>query len=286
MKMTFRAPAGCLCCLLLLGTVGPAGAKPPMAGSAGASFDQPADIGIGVGYSVVRFDASVRYLDKQQDRVIYLDAEGNLGLPRSDTIPVVYGVYRFSADDALGFAYFQVRRESELFAFDETLGNVRITGRARFQDQTRFFSLYYANTWYEDERSRVQGYIGLNTLDIRYLFDAEGTIAFPDGSTQARLEEEAGVTAPLPLFGLSFWFAFTPQWSISSDISLITGEYQGVAATVISTGLNARYRFSRYFGGVLGISYFDADVVIEDDETRTDVIYGFDGIYLGLHALF
>ncbi len=286
MKTMFRARAGCLCCLLLLGAVGPAAATPPMADSGGASFDRQADTGIGVGYSVVRFDASVRYRDKQQNRVIYLDAEGNLGLPRSDSIPVVYGVYRFSADDALGFAYFQVRRESELFNFDGTLEDVTITGRARFLDQTRFFSLYYANTWYEDERSRVQGYIGLNTLDIRYLFDAEGTITYPDGSTESRIEEEASVTAPLPLFGLSFWFAFTPQWSISSDISLITGEYQGVAATVISTGLNARYRFSRHFGGVLGISYFDADVVIDDAESRTDVIYGFDGVYLGIHALF
>lgn len=286
MKTMFRARAGCLCCLLLLGAVGPAAATPPMADSGGASFDRQADTGIGVGYSVVRFDASVRYRDKQQNRVIYLDAEGNLGLPRSDSIPVVYGVYRFSADDALGFAYFQVRRESELFNFDGTLEDVTITGRARFLDQTRFFSLYYANTWYEDERSRVQGYIGLNTLDIRYLFDAEGTITYPDGSTESRIEEEASVTAPLPLFGLSFWFAFTPQWSISSDISLITGEYHGVAATVISTGLNARYRFSRHFGGVLGISYFDADVVIDDAESRTDVIYGFDGVYLGIHALF
>ena len=286
MKTMFRASAGCLCCLLLLGTVGPAAATPPMTDSAGVSFDRQADTGIGVGYSVVRFDASVRYRDKQQDRVIYLDAEGNLGLPRSDSIPVVYGVYRFSADDALGFAYFQVRRESELFNFDGTLEDVTITGRARFLDQTRFFSLYYANTWYEDERSRVQGYIGLNTLDIRYLFDAEGTIEYPDGSTASRIEEEASVTAPLPLFGLSFWFAFTPQWSISSDISLITGEYQGVAATVISTGLNARYRFSQHFGGVLGISYFDADVIIDDSDKRTDVIYGFEGIYLGIHALF
>jgi len=286
MKTTFRAPTGYLSCLLLLGSVGLAGAAEPAAGSAGIAFNRQTDTGIGVGYSVVRFDASVRYRDKQQNRTIYLDAEGNLGLPRSDTIPVAYGVYRFSPDDALGLVYFQVSRESELFDFDGTLEDVRITGRARFQDQTRFFSLYYANTWYEDERSRVQGYIGLNTLDIRYLLEAEGTIELPDGSTQARLEEEAGVTAPLPLFGLSFWFAFTPQWSISSDISLITGEYQGVAATVISTGLNARYRFSKHFGGVLGISYFDADVVIDDADKQTDVIYGFDGLYLGIHALF
>ena len=286
MKTMFRVPARCLCCLLLIGHVGLSGAVEPLASPAGNPFNRQANTGIGVGYSVVRFDASVRYQNKLQNRVIYLDAEGHLGLPRSDTIPVVYGVNRFSADDALGFAYFQVRRESELFNFDGTLEDVTITGRARFLDQTRFFSLYYANTWYEDERSRVQGYIGLNTLDIRYLFDAEGTIEYPDGSTASRIEEEASVTAPLPLFGLSFWFAFTPQWSISSDISLITGEYQGVAATVISTGLNARYRFSRHIGGVLGISYFDADVVIDDAGSRTDVIYGFDGVYFGLHALF
>ena len=37
---------------------------------------------------------------------------------------------------------------------------------------------------------------------------------------------------------------------------------------------------------VMGIAYYDADFVIEDDKERTDVRYDYDGVYLELHMVF
>lgn len=80
--------------------------------------------GIGLGYAVVRFDASVKFKNKQRNQSVFVDAEGTLGLPDWDAIQVLYGNYRFTNKHAIGFSYFQVRRESLFVNFDETLEDV------------------------------------------------------------------------------------------------------------------------------------------------------------------
>ena len=45
-------------------------------------------------------------------------------------------------------------------------------------------------------------------------------------------------------------------------------------------------QFNKYFGAVLGISYFDADITINEEIKSTDVTYGYEGFFLGLHVIF
>ena len=253
--------------------------------SGNESFKEP-KMGLGVGYALVRFDTSVKFTNKQSDRSVFVDAEGTLGLPESDAIPLYYGMYRISTKHAIGFNYFQVRRESSLINFDKTLNDVTIDGQVMFSDVTRFYNISYANTFYEDDRSRIIGKFGINALDIRYVLDASGTITYEDGTITGSLHEETGVFAPLPLFGLDFWYSFTPKWGIATQVTLVGGSYEDVRAFVYTTEVNTRYRISDVFGAVFGIAYFTANVVIEDSLERTDVKYGYNGAYLGLHAVF
>jgi hypothetical protein len=39
-------------------------------------------------------------------------------------------------------------------------------------------------------------------------------------------------------------------------------------------------------GLLVGVTYFEADVKIEDDLEKTDVSYRYDGAFIGLHVLF
>ena len=244
------------------------------------------DTGLGVGFAMVRFDTSVKFADKEVNRSIFIDSEGILDLPDWDSIPVFYGGYRFSQKHGIGFSYFQVKRESSVFDFDETLDDVRIAGQAIFSDDTRFYNVFYAYTMYEDERSRVQGNIGINVLDLRYVLEAEGTITYEDLTTSSSLYEDAVITAPLPLFGLDFWYAFTPKWGMSTKVAFVGGSYQDIRGWVVNSTINARYQFTKHTGAVFGITYFDADIVIEDELERSDVKYGYDGAFLGLHVVF
>ena len=241
---------------------------------------------LGVGYAIARFDTNFKFKDKQSGISVFIDGEGTLGLPEVDVFPVLYGAYRFSNKNMLGFSYFRVRRESTLLDFDEPVDDINIAGRVTLTDNTQFYNLFYGHTFYVDERSRVQGLIGINGLDLKYIFRANGAITFPDGSVTATYEDDAGVFAPLPLFGLQFWYAFTPQWGIETKVAFVAGQYQETKAWVMNSTINARYQFNKNVGGVLGVTYFDADVTIEDSEERTDINYGYDGLFLGLHGVF
>ncbi len=248
-------------------------------------FDRK-DTGFGIGYALVRFDTSFKFTDKQTDQSLFVDAEGTFNLPDYDAIPVLYGTYRFSPNHAIGFSYFRVSRQSSIINIDETFDDVHIIGEATFNDDTQFLNISYANTLHEDDRSRILGLFGLTVLDVRYVFDAEGTITYDNMTTVGTLREDTGVLAPMPQLGLDFWYAFTPKWGISTRVSLVAGSFDDIRGFVISSNINAKYRFSESVGAIFGISYFDADFIIEDSLERTDVEYSYDGVFVGLHALF
>lgn len=269
--------------LVLMGILYPV---PELAWAQESVEAQKGKFALGVGYAIARFDTNVKFQNKQTGISAFVDGEGTLGLPATDIVPVLYGGYRFTNKHMMGFSYFKVKRESTLLDFDETVGDITITGQATLRDNTKFYNLYYGYSMYEDDRSRVQGLIGINVLDLKYILEAEGSITDTNGSFTTSYEDEAGVVAPLPLLGLQFWYAFTPKWGIDTKVSFVAGQYQDTKAWVVNTAINARYQFNDNVGGLLGLAYFDAEVTIEDSDERKDINYGYEGLFLGLHIVF
>jgi hypothetical protein len=116
-----------------------------------------------------------------------------------------------------------------------------------------------------------------------YVFKAYGDIIIEGVTTSGSIEEETKVFAPLPLIGLDFLFRITDSWYFATRVAFVTGSYDDLSATVFQTQINAQYRLNQYLGIVMGLTYFDADVVIEDDLEKQDVSYGYDGAYIGMH---
>ena len=46
------------------------------------------------------------------------------------------------------------------------------------------------------------------------------------------------------------------------------------------------YFFSQHIGGVIDLTCFSADVVIEDNIEKQDISYAYDGLFMGLHFVF
>jgi hypothetical protein len=88
------------------------------------------------------------------------------------------------------------------------------------------------------------------------------------------------------MFGIDAWFSITPRWALGTKISLVGGTYQDISAGVLGTVIRSRYKINKHLSGYLGISYFNADVTIDEADQRTDVAYGLDGLYLGLGVNF
>lgn len=54
---------------------------------------------------------------------------------------------------------------------------------------------------------------------------------------------------------------------------------------MVQTSLNAIYGLTDHVGLAFGLAYFDADVRIEDDVEKTEIAYGYNGSFVGMHFL-
>lgn len=262
----------------------------------GDSFEKPArPVTLGVGMGLVRFDTNFKFTEKSSGRSVFVDGEGTLGLDETDTFPVIYGVYRFSKRHGILFAGFQIKRESTLFQFDENrdfdLGDITVNAGAQARitltDDTAFYYLAYNYTLFEDERNSLFASFGIYALDLNYGLNAEGEISVEgDPVLRSSYVVEAGVFAPLPIFGIDAWSNFTERWSLGTRISIVGGSYQDVSALIIDTSVRAKYQFNRWFGLTFGITYFMGDVDIDEPDLKTEVDYGYDGVALGLDFRF
>ncbi len=240
---------------------------------------------LGVGAAIVKFDTNWKATDKQAGRSLYLDLEGNLDLPEVSTVTTFYGAYQFKPKHSFGFSFFSINRESDIFNIDKTLENVRVVGDASITDTTNFYQFDYGYNLFKDDHSKIDLMVGIYGLDLKYVFRADGQITIGGVTTAGSIEEETKIFAPLPLIGLNFLFRITDGWSFATKVAFVTGSHDDLSANVFQTSINAQYRVNRHFGVVMGLAYFDADVVIEDDLEKQTISYGYDGAYIGMHFL-
>lgn len=78
-------------------------------------------------------------------------------------------------------------------------------------------------------------------------------------------------------------YSYTPKWRLSTRISLVGGSYDDISATVLQTSIKSVYQFSKHVGLILGVTYFNADVSIEEEAKIKEVSYGYTGGFIGMH---
>ncbi len=280
----FSLHARRLVTVLLLVHASLASAHTPLAGEEIVAYESK-KFALGVGYGIVKFDTNVKVTPNDSGGSRYIDLEGNLNLPEDDQVTTIYGAYRFNEKHSLHFAYFGIERDSTLLDFSDNIGDiVAFDARIDLKDDSRFFNLAYGYNLFEDNRSDVTLIAGLKNIDFRLEAEVRGSLTV-NGETQTVAEVfDADVLAPLPLIGMNFGFGFTPKWSISARIGLVGGSYQDVSATVLESSINSRFQFNDHVGLLLGVTYFDADVDIDDDDELAEVSYSYHGIFSVLHV--
>jgi hypothetical protein len=242
-------------------------------------------IGVGVGFE--RFDTNFKFTEKSTGRTAYIDLEGTLGLPETDTVPMIYGYWRISKKHGLGFSYYQIKREASLLAIDENLGDLTITGDVTMADASRFYYFSYNYTAYHDDRTYVFWSLGLNAIDLKYRLDATGMIDFhgaPLVSNEYR--QEVNQLAPLPMIGVDAWFAITPRWAYGAKLAYIGGSYKEISANILDIRVRAKYAFNKNVGFLFGFNSFLSNIEIDETDFFTDVNYAFSGFKIGLDVGF
>jgi len=240
-------------------------------------------LSVGIAAGIMRFDTNFKFTDRDSGRSVFLDAEGTMELPEVKTIPLIYGFWRPTPKHGLGFAYFSVRRESELVAIDRNFGDLSLEGRATLTDDTRFYALTYNYTFFQDSRAFVFASFGIKAIDLEYQFDAVGTLSLDGEPIESGVYSETlEQFAPIPLAGIDAWFALTHKWSFGAPAVFVAGEVSDVRAVITESSIRAKYAFNENIGLIMGINYFDGDITINDTDKKTEINYGLDGLFFGI----
>jgi len=240
-------------------------------------------LSVGIAAGIMRFDTNFKFTDRDSGRSVFLDAEGTMELPEVKTIPLIYGFWRPTPKHGLGFAYFSVRRESELVAIDRNFGDLSLEGRATLTDDTRFYALTYNYTFFQDSRAFVFASFGIKAIDLEYQFDAVGTLSLDGEPIESGVYSETlEQFAPIPLAGIDAWFALTDKWSFGARAVFVAGEVSDVRAVITESSIRAKYAFNQTIGLIMGINYFDGDITINDTDKKTEINYGLDGLFFGI----
>ena len=244
-------------------------------------------LSVGIAAGLMRFDTNFKFTDRQTGRSAFLDSEGSMDLPEVKTIPLIYGFWRPSQKHGLGFAYFSVHRESELISIDRNFGDLSVDGRASLDDDTRFYTLAYNYTLFQDSRAFLFASFGINAIDLKYDFNAFGVLSL-DGEpiSSGAYSESLEEFAPIPMIGLDAWFAITDRWSFGARATFVAGEVSDVRALILESRIRAKYDFNEHVGFLIGLNYFDGDVTLNRTDTKTEINYGFEGLMLGIDVGF
>ncbi len=238
-------------------------------------------IGVGVGFE--HFDTNFKFTEKSTGRTVFVDMEGTLGMPETDTVPILYGYWRINGNHGLGFSYYQIKRETTLLTIDENLGDLKITGDVTLADVSRFYYLAYNYTAFHDDRSYVFLSFGLNAIDLKYRLGATGMIDFRGTPiASGEYSQEINQIAPLPMIGIDAWFALTPKWAFGTKLSVIGGSYEEITAKILEIKVRAKYAFNKNVGMSFGFNSFSSVIEIDDPDVFTDINYGFSGFKVGV----
>ncbi len=244
-------------------------------------------LSVGIAAGLMRFDTNFKFTDRATGLSVFLDSEGSMGLPEVKTIPLIYGFWRPSPKHGLGFSYFSVFRESELVAIDRRFGDLSVDGRAVLEDDTRFYTLAYNYTLFQDSRAFLFASFGINAIDLKYDFDAFGVLSIDDEPVQTgEYRERIEQFAPIPMIGLDAWFAITHRWSFGARAAFVAGEVADVRALILESRIRAKYDFNKNVGLIIGLNYFDGDVTLNSTDVKTEINYGFEGLMLGIDVGF
>jgi len=162
---------------------------------------------IGVDAFFPNLDTRVRVDASDGTTGTTIDFEQNLGMSETETLPGFRASWRFAKKHQLILNSFKLDRSgSAISSTDIRIGdevfNVDLPISSYFDMSVT--SLGYSYSIVFDERKELALSAGLSVQDIKFGLMGNSTIGI--------IEEEAGITAPVPSFGLNGGYAFTDKW--------------------------------------------------------------------------
>jgi hypothetical protein len=221
--------------------------------------------------SSVRLDAS------DGTRGTEISFEQNLGMSDTEALPDLGFAWRFAKKHRLVFDVFELDRS----------GSAITTSEIRFGDEvfqatlpissffdTRVTSIGYSYSLIFDEKKELALSAGLSVQDIQF-----GLMGTAGGGI---IEQDTGLTAPLPAFGLSGGYAFTDKWILHGGLgvfafSIALSDEEELSGEVINAMIALQHNTFENVHFRLTYTYFDVKAEFTNDRRLSAVDYQYHG---------
>ena len=190
-----------------------------------------------------------------------VDLENTLGVQsRTDTYRADL-LWRFgdTRRHQVELHYYTSNRDgSRTLSQDITIGDVTFLASEGVESSLdlRFINLDYGYAFFQDDRIRLSGAIGLHTTGIK--FQVSGT---------SGLTESESLTAPLPVLGFSGDFIVTPRWRLKAALSILYLGYEGATGMLTDSLMAVEYLPFKHLGFGAGVNTVRYRVESDEDDS-------------------
>jgi hypothetical protein len=215
-----------------------------------------------------------------------IDFEQNLNLSDSETLPALGFAWRFAKKHQLIANIFDLNRSGSAIStseirFGDDVFQVDLPIASFFDVQVT--SVGYAYSFIFDEKKELALSAGLSVQDIQ--FGLLGTASL------GLIEEQSGLTAPLPAFGLTGGYAFTDKWIFRGGIgvfgfSVAPSDEESLSGEIINVRAAIQHNTFENFHFSLSYSYFDVNAQFENSGRLSAVDYEYHGPTLSVDWVF
>ena len=194
-----------------------------------------------------------------------IDYQRDLGGEGGDTIPRIDAYYRFNDRHRIDFTSFSISRKGErTLALDISIGDEDFFVSETLNSEVKYalYKLGYNFSFYHSPKVELSLSAGLNITNYDLTFSTE------DGGKY----ESAGITAPLPVFGLRMGYAITPKWYahfVSEAFFLeFDDQFRG---SILNLELSTEYKLFKHFAIGAGLARIGTNAEINDDDWRGEL---------------
>lgn len=203
-----------------------------------------------------------------------IDYQRDLGGDSSNSIPRIDAYYRFNDRHRIDFTTFNVdRKGTRTISLDLTIGEENYSANETIHSDIDYtlYKVAYSYSFYHTPKVELSLSAGINitTYDLAFSNDGGDKV------------ESAGVTVPLPVFGLRVSYAITPKWSVHYITETFFIEFEdSVRGSLYNHEINTEYRVLNNLSLGAGFARFGTDIEVFDDDWKGSVSDNYQGFTL------
>lgn len=195
-----------------------------------------------------------------------IDYQRDLGGEDGDTIPRIDGYYRFNERHRIDFTSFSIdRKGTRTLDINPPIiidGEDFSGGTLNSDIKYTLYKVGYSYSFYHSPKMEVSITAGLNftNYDLEFSNDTGGKA------------ETAGLTAPLPMFGLRMGYAITPKWSVHYVAETFFIDIEDtVKGALVNYEINTEYKLFKNFAVGAGVARIGSALELDDDDWKGKV---------------